>query len=411
MIQGNGSELGNYVSNFATPGQEGFSGPFPLMRWLWSESTLKGLRKCHRVRYGPSVEVFAGADGEVFFVGYCRCHGVWCCPLCAPMIRRGRARELSSFLVIWNASGGGVLFSTFTLPHSQGDRLAPLFRGVSESWHDVLIDRGVRSFVVDLGLQWVRSLEVTHGENGWHPHAHSAAVVSRPLSRDEAIELRALMFRAWCSAVVRRGWRAPDERYGVSLIRCSSGDGVGDYMSKVEGLADELTRLDSKKGRRTDPPFVILRRAAGGDADSVRLWHEYESGTFGHKALTYSRGFSVLATEWGSAKRLLELSDAELCEPDVSLGLSDLGVLSASEADMLALHPHGFEKFRWALEACGGVTPEACRFAMEVVRGTMPWFLSEAGWAAEAGRLRREKEQASVELLGVQAGFEGMEAM
>ena len=98
MIQGNGSELGNYVSNFATPGQEGFSGPFPLMRWLWSESTLKGLRKCHRVRYGPSVEVFAGADGEVFFVGYCRCHGVWCCPLCAPMIRRGRARELSAFL-------------------------------------------------------------------------------------------------------------------------------------------------------------------------------------------------------------------------------------------------------------------------------------------------------------------------
>ena len=98
------------------------------------------------------------------------------------------------------------------------------------------------------------------------------------------------MYEPWCRSAERSGWRRPSETYGLSVIRCGSG-GIGDYVSKVEGLADELTRLDAKRSSgKTDPPFVFLRRAVGGDERAAAIWHEYERGTKGRRALVRSHG-------------------------------------------------------------------------------------------------------------------------
>ena len=396
----NGPALGKYGNNAAIPGQRAFS----LLRWLWSESGLAGVRKCHRVRWAADVEVWQSGSGEIFYKGFCRCHSVWACPLCAPLIRKRRAVDLSAFLVAWLAEGHGVAFVTATLPHDQGDRLEALFPGVSGSWRTVLSARRVVGLRRELPFESARAAEVTHGLNGWHPHLHSVLLFDRPLEREEAKALRAALFASWCSAVMSRGWRPPSEEYGLSFIRCAGG-GVGSYVSKVEGLADEMTRLDVKQGRKgkhsTEGPFAILRRAVAGDDVAAARWREYEAGTLGRRALTYSRGFSVLATDWGSAKRL-SLSDADLCEPEGSLGLSLLGVLLGSEADLIALHPQGFEVFG---EAVGAATAESWRSALEQVRGSMPWWLSEAGWAREGERLRREREAERASLMGVQGVF------
>jgi hypothetical protein len=331
--------------------------------------------------------------------------------LCAPMIRRGRAAELSAGLVRWMQLGGGVVFVTATLPHDVGDRLVPLFEGVADSWRSVVRDRAVSAFREGLPFQFVRAAEVTHGANGWHPHLHLCLLFERPLGRDETKALYAVLFRAWCAAVVRKGWRPPGERYGLSVIRCSSGD-VGRYISKVEGLAHELTRLDRKSSRSsgaTEAPFALLRRAVGGDQAAEWAWREYERGTKGRRALTCSRGFRSLLG-------VVEATDEELCDPEREGGVQLLGELTADEADWLALRERGFEVFG---EAVGAGTAEAWQAALEALRGSAPYWLSEAGWEWEAWRLDREREalaalerdrQADVvaELAGVQGELQLM---
>ncbi len=340
------------------------------MRFLWRETSLKSISKCHRVRFRKTVTVWGDGEGQVGYGGFCRCHSVWACPLCAPAIRRARAAELSGGLVRHLAGGGGCVFVTSTIPHDQGDGLVPLFNGVAKGWADQRADVKVRQWFGDHHVEWVRAAEVTYGANGWHPHLHSALVTDRPLERAEAVELRSILYEPWCRSVERSGWRRPSEKYGLTVIRCGSGD-VGDYLSKVEGLADELTRLDSKRpAGKTVPPFTLLRQAAGGDPQAIAVWHEYERGTKGRRALVRSRGLRDRLALGA------ELPDSDLSEPSED-SWRVLGELSPSQADLLVRHPEGFEVFA---ELVGDGTPEAIEAALTTLRGTMPRWLKEHSW-------------------------------
>jgi len=96
-----------------------------------------------------------------------------------------------------------VAFATLTLPHDQGDRLEQLFGSVTRAWNRTTTARSVRVFGERLPFRWVRALEVTSGVNGWHPHNHVALLFDRRLERDEALELREVLYGAWASAVER----------------------------------------------------------------------------------------------------------------------------------------------------------------------------------------------------------------
>jgi hypothetical protein len=270
---------------------------------------------------------------------------------------------LSVGLVSHLAAGGGVGFVTATIPHNQGDSLSGLFSGVTDAWSNVRRDHRVREWFGDHHVGFVRSAEVTHGDNGWHPHNHVGIVTDTPFTRDDARELHKVMFEPWCRGCEANGWRAPSPKYGLSVIRCDAG--IAGYVSKVEGLADELTRLDSKSARKTEPPFSILRRAVAGDREAAGLWIEYERGTKGRRALCWSVG---LRDRLGLG---VEASDLELAEPDRG-GYVELGRLSRQLADVLALHPEGFELFA---EAVVAGTPEAWDSAVMMLRGTAPWWV------------------------------------
>jgi hypothetical protein len=264
------------------------------------------------------------------------------------------------------ADGGGCLFSTYTVPHSIGDRLDPLFTAVTHAWRGVHNDRSVREIRHDFGLEFSRSTEVTHGQNGWHPHLHVGEVCPRPLTRDEVIDYRAVCFKAWCRAVVKCGYREPSDRYGLSIVRADAG--MADYGNKVEGLTAELFRMDQKTGK-TEAPFSILRRAVGGDEGAAQVWREYETGTQGRRMLGQSRGFKALC-------RYDEASDAELVNPSSEGSVEYLGSLRPDLAHLLVNHPSGFEGFA---EMVGPGTTEAWSAALQWLTGTAPLWLTQEG--------------------------------
>ena len=72
----------------------------------------------------------------------------------------------------------------------------------------------------------------------------------------------------------------------------------------------------------------------------------------------------------------VELPDEELSEP-LEPTWHLFGELGPRESEMLVKHPQGFEVFA---QAVGPGTPEAWRAALETLRGTMPWWLSQQHW-------------------------------
>lgn len=115
--------------------------------------------------------------------------------------------------------------------HRSGQSLGSLWDALGEAWRSA--SSGSRS-VRDLlrGVQWVRRVEVTHGENGWHVHVHALLFVAAgtpPQSIGDA------MFAAWSKRLAGLGLAAPLAGPGMQiklLDVANAADEVADYLAK-----------------------------------------------------------------------------------------------------------------------------------------------------------------------------------
>lgn len=254
---------------------------------------------CGHRRVSLEVEVkrasCARADGSpatcAHFAGLLRCGSVWECPVCAAHIRAERAAEIRQAVERWGHQQTYML--TLTVRHRWGDELRSMRKGLANAYRRFVRGAPWARICERAGLEhWIRSLEVTHGPNGWHPHLHCLWLVQMTLSgRDKAKLVRKLASR-WESCVVAElGESArPSKRRGVKLTKCRDED----YVSK---FALELTDPAASKAaaRGYCNPWEIAVAASHGDATAGRLWRQYCEGIRGARMLTWSRGLREFA--------------------------------------------------------------------------------------------------------------------
>jgi hypothetical protein len=333
---------------------------------LWRISSLKRVRGCSLWRINSGVGVPICNNGErSYFSNVQRCASIWGCPVCSAKIRDGRTDEIRRANKTWYGSGGKACMLTLTVRHSDGQRLAPMLDAVAGGFTELLTgaawagrwrhtrndqaptewsyvavrmveDRRKNAPLGAMRPQWlqagmkhkagvigtIRAAEVTHGENGWHPHLHVLVYVeggdnweARCTALGEDLEAR------WCDYIEARGYARPLEGMAANVRLLRTADDAVEYIAKVQDndqadkLAMELTRSDLKTGRRHGrTPFQILRdvreAASLEEGDDLALWWEYEQATHGRKAITWSRGLK---------DRLLidEVSDEDLAEAEV----------------------------------------------------------------------------------------------
>lgn len=269
-------------------------------RWMGNTTSIRecGTRPAFGAFGANDIELWGGVSlldsgGErIRVVGVQHCNSPWACPRCAEQISKARCRILEAIVDGHVVGRGSVTLATFTIRHAHGQRLRELAASVAKAYRFLLAGRAWKDFQRDYAITGhVRSLEVTHGPNGWHPHIHSLFLSSRRWTDDELAAALEKLYARWTSCVERAGMVAlPSRERGVD-IRRMEGPTRGNYIAKM-GLAVELTRSQVKQGRgegyRT--PWQILADAARGDALAMKLWVEYCEGMKGRKALTWSRG-------------------------------------------------------------------------------------------------------------------------
>jgi hypothetical protein len=153
----------------------------------------------------------------------------------------------------------------------------------------------------------IKAVEVTHGQNGWHPHTHAVLLFDRKLTDEEYRDLLQWICGRWSSIVQRKGFGSLSTTFGVDLRPIESAGDVASYVTKVQGgwgAGLELTRTDLKR----NAPFDLLRSfLETGERAKLDLWLEFERATFGKRALVISRNVR--------ARYLVdEVSDEELAK-------------------------------------------------------------------------------------------------
>lgn len=269
--------------------------------------------------YGlADIDVCKGhTHGKAFYHGLMACGSVWTCPVCAAKVSERRRSELKQAIEAGKALGWVPHFVTLTVPHGAGDDVKELLAKLSEALKRLsngkyAIKRRIEQEKPSEALHgYIRALEVTHGQNGFHPHFHMIAFTSAGVT--SAFMLDAYR-AAWQRACRLAGLPIPSDTHGVTV---QDGRFAAEYASKW-GIEDEMTKGHTKQTRRKGlTPWGMLRAVLDdNDAEypaerAAALFQVYAAAFAGRRQLYWSNG---LRAKLALAK---ELSDEELvAKPD-----------------------------------------------------------------------------------------------
>jgi hypothetical protein len=267
---------------------------------LWGESTIERVRKCGRTPVADGNVLVRINGGVSHYTGLATCGSIWACPCCSAKIRNRRAEDISAATARWDVAGNAVYMATFTAPHDLGMKLAPLLSVIADGFRAVISGRPWIKIKKRLGVVGtIRSMEITHGEHGWHPHLHVLVYVEGQLGAQGLADLVLYLRERWAKFIVAAGYRVPHEDHGVRVDRCIAATEAGAYIAKTQdgrSVGNEVARGDLKQGRQGGrTPIEILDDFRWtGDADDLWLWHEYERATKGRQCITWSKGLRQL---------------------------------------------------------------------------------------------------------------------
>lgn len=216
------------------------------------------------------------------------CGRVWTCPFCSAKISERRAVELAGAMAVAKAKGLKVALLTCTVPHVVQDGLKALVGRLLKAWSRLVDNRAGKAIRADLGLVGtIRNIELTHGENGWHPHFHCLVFYRNDV---DLVQIESRWSAEWQRVCVKSGLRRPSDEHGLTL---QDGSFAAAYVSKW-GLEHEMTKSMHKVGRRAGrTPFDILRDYETGKTSDEKeqnavLFREFVAAFHGLRQLVWS---------------------------------------------------------------------------------------------------------------------------
>ena len=221
---------------------------------------------------------------------------------------------------------------TLTVPHYSSTCLKTLRSGLQKATANLFSNRSARAVWSEMGKEHhIKALEVTHGQNGWHPHFHVLLFTTKPV--DDSY--RSLLSVVWQNSCRLARLPIPSDQHGVDL---RDGTYADQYISKW-GLEHEVTKAHLKVGKSGGlTPWDLLKLSLTCPA-SGKLFQEFAITFKGARQLVWSRGLKAL---YG----IEDQSDQELAEE------TEKQSIQAMSLDDLVWHLVTSYKRRAALLSC-----------------------------------------------------------
>ena len=217
------------------------------------------------------------------FSGVQRCGSVWICPCCSARISEVRRGELNAMLAWARSCGLRPVMLTLTARHGRDDDLGELLERLKKAKQKLHRHRTWADLKGRI-MGSVTATEVTHGQNGWHPHLHMILLVEAD-DEAEAVALAEGLLPPWLASLKGAGLDGTGAGF-----RAQGAAAAGAYVGKW-GAAEELALQGTKKGRAGRTPAQLLAAAVDdGDDQAARLWQRFAAVFQGRRQLVWSRG-------------------------------------------------------------------------------------------------------------------------
>lgn len=235
------------------------------------------------------VPIMVGGRGEAYFSGLISCGSVWHCPVCAEKVSNARRDQVAEAMRVHQSVDGTGYMATLTIRHHAIESCGQLRDRVRKAWAKVQTGKAWMQAKERAGfIGFIRSLEVTRGDNGWHPHLHILFL----FDRDDPESAKAFgdwLIAQWIKKVaVVQGREGGATEAGFDFVKARTVAEAGDYVAKW-GVAWELTAADRKEGRGGRTPWEILADyERDGDIRDADLFQEYARAFKGARQLQWS---------------------------------------------------------------------------------------------------------------------------
>jgi hypothetical protein len=252
---------------------------------------------CTWIRVGDVSLVKPKQRDSYHYKGLATCGSVHTCTICASKIQERRRLEVAKAITYAASIDRSPFMVSFTFPHRLDQPLHLLLAMQQEAIKKLRQRRAYLALMLRCkSAGRIRSLEVTHGQNGWHPHTHELLFLDREASAEWIREELACQWLKACTSVglFRPGIDSEADFLRYSVDARAGDEGAAGYLAKMDdqskwGLSHELTKSSSKQGRRAGVhPF----RLAEQDATS-ELFLEYVYAMKGQRQLVWSRGLKT----------------------------------------------------------------------------------------------------------------------
>ena len=292
--------------------------------------------------------------GYAYYSGLQTCGQIWKCPVCAGKITERRrllwsqaiAKPKNAETVIEDgilvkhvASHYRLAMATFTIQHNKGDSLEELLSILDRAYQLTWSGRWAvqyKSQAETIGT--VRALEVTNGENGWHPHIHCLFITQSDDMRYSLVWYANTLKSRWIKSVIKAGGNASfshgvDFRVAdISVVEYIDKIGMDvSYTKQSTGIVSEATKYPTKKARGEGAGlFGMLGQSTDGNSSASLNWLTAQRNLKGRRHIAPSKG---LLRTLGASQ---ELTDDNLAATDLhQIGDETLALLERSEWDII----------------------------------------------------------------------------
>lgn len=240
---------------------------------------------------------------RAYLKGLQACDRGWVCPVCTRAKAEEARHRVNALLSRGRREGWHMVMMTLTVRHNSDMPLKDLWRRISMASDELRRTHSWKRLNKGL-IGSLKAVEVTYGDNGWHPHYHVILAFPQDacVDQDEAIQRVERLRGAWMAEIAAQGLTGNDHAFDVQGAAA-----VRNYLTKW-GTGEELTLGHAKTGRpgqRT--PWQLLRDSRNGDAEAGELWLEFVRVIKGTHQLRMTPGIRSLIEE--------ELAELELTRP------------------------------------------------------------------------------------------------
>lgn len=259
--------------------------------------------KCKWTPVSALVGVHASRkQGSAFYSGVMSCGSVWVCPVCAAKVQERRREEVAKALSWSDAEGLQAVMVTLTFPHYFFQSLSSLLRQQKVALKYLREGSSWARFKKTIGYcGLIRSLELTQGQNGWHPHTHELWFVNAGADADA---VKKIVLDRWKISCARAGLLDMKNDEQVAAFEAHSVDVRGwctasDYLAKQDdsrhwGVDAEIAKASTKAGRaKGKHPFALLSLFQRGDRKAGERYLEYAVAMKGKRQLFWSAGLKA----------------------------------------------------------------------------------------------------------------------